>query len=92
MPPVERVQALWVRLAGGEGSDERDDLGGGRARFGHGAAELSDWYDKEPGGSKIGIHLVTSFDGVHLGASPSASRLACERIGKIGVRSAYRGG
>src|SRR5258706_5232320 len=48
MPAIKLQQALRTGLGGREGGDEIDDLGGGFARFGHGAGELSNLSDKWP--------------------------------------------
>ncbi len=84
MPTIGVQQALGTRLRGREGGDEINDLGGGFARLGHGASELSHLRDKRPVGSQIGIHLGTDLDGAHLNASSSAVnglglQVACAR-------------
>jgi len=88
MPTIEVQQALGTRLAGGEGGDEINDLGGGFARLGHGASELSHLRDKRPGGCEIGIHLGTDLDGcapqrVLVGGQRLGLQVACLRISKI---------
>ena len=89
MPTLEVQQAIGTGLGGREGGDKIDHLAGSFTRCGHRASELSDLRDKRPGRSQIGIHLVTSLDGAHLEASPSAVhrlrlQIACLRIGEIG--------
>jgi hypothetical protein len=58
MATIEVQQVVRTGFGGSQGGDEIDDLGGGFARCGHGADELSDLRDKGPGRGKNGRLLL----------------------------------
>jgi hypothetical protein len=54
MATIEVQQVVRTGFGGSQGGDEIDDLGGGFARCGHGADELSDLCDKGQDGARMG--------------------------------------